>query len=414
MPTEILILGAGAIGAFFASRLALAPDVPIDDYIEKYSSQTKSTSQSRAPSTTTPTVNVSVICRSNYPSVSKAGGFQIHSPTFKDNFFRPTRIYASPTEASRSNIPWDYIIVATKALNNPAEEVRIVRDLTRNVGSSGRGSAVVLIQNGVGVEGSYAAEGMTVLSAVTAVSAEQPTHGMIQHNRWTRISIGPYTPSSFTTTTTNTTQTTPQQERTKSIGELALTSHLCHLLRSTGIHDADPHSHEELQLIRWHKLAINAAFNPAAVLTDGAANAGMVKDSEMYMFLEAVMWEVLEAGVNVLDLGDYHVGGEEGSVRGKVNEVYTSRGLALPEKTLASIQRNTSGSRASMWGDWEQGREMEVDAILGNAMRFAREKGFDMPRVQALFALLVVKDGERRRRREEMEKKKIGEGGSKL
>ena len=47
MPTNILIVGAGAIGAFYASRLALVPGL-----------------------------SVSVICRSNYKAV-KANGFQV-------------------------------------------------------------------------------------------------------------------------------------------------------------------------------------------------------------------------------------------------------------------------------------------------------------------------------------------------
>jgi ketopantoate reductase len=69
MPTNILIVGAGAIGAFYASRLALVPGL-----------------------------SVSVICRSNYKAVA-ASGFQITSPQYGDDTFTPTHTFANPAEA---------------------------------------------------------------------------------------------------------------------------------------------------------------------------------------------------------------------------------------------------------------------------------------------------------------------------
>jgi 2-dehydropantoate 2-reductase len=38
--------------------------------------------------------------------------------------------------------------------------------------------------------------------------------------------------------------------------------------------------------------------------------------------------------------------------------------------------------------DWEQGKKMELEVILGNPIRIAREKGLEMPRMQSLYALL--------------------------
>ena len=40
--------------------------------------------------------------------------------------------------------------------------------------------------------------------------------------------------------------------------------------------------------------------------------------------------------------------------------------------------------------DWEAGRPMELEVILGNPVKIARAKGFDMPRLQSMYALLKV------------------------
>lgn len=41
--------------------------------------------------------------------------------------------------------------------------------------------------------------------------------------------------------------------------------------------------------------------------------------------------------------------------------------------------------------DWEAGRPMELEVILGNPVKIARAKGFEMPRLQSMYALLKVR-----------------------
>ncbi|KAJ8106417.1 hypothetical protein OPT61_g9551 [Boeremia exigua] len=62
--------------------------------------------------------------------------------------------------------------------------------------------------------------------------------------------------------------------------------------------------------------------------------------------------------------------------------------FATPEAILKSTQRNTSGSRPSMAMDWAQGKRLEIEVILGNPIRLARERGLEMPRLQTLYALV--------------------------
>lgn len=323
---NILIVGAGAIGAFYASRLAIVPNV-----------------------------QVSVICRSNYDAVSKSG-FAVTSPKYGSYTFTPHRTFANSKEAIDSKIAWDYVLVSTKALPDVNDDSEILEGLLREGYTT-----VVLVQNGLGVEEPYVKRfpGVAVLSAVTVVSAAQTEPGVIEHNRWTRISVGPYLPG-----TTEETKSNEGQKRAVESNRVFV-----ELLRAGGIADADAYSHSKLQMVRWHKIAINASMNPSAVLSAGTTHNAMSTDPELSRHLKGVMEEVLSTAPKVL---------------GKP----LPKEFATPDQIIRSTQKNTSGSKPSMLLDWEQGKKMELEVILGNPIRIAREHGLEMPRLQSLYALL--------------------------
>ncbi|KAG9773250.1 2-dehydropantoate 2-reductase, partial [Aureobasidium melanogenum] len=328
MPLEILFFGAGAIGAFYASRIAVNPDT-----------------------------NVSVVCRSNYSAV-KSNGFHITSPQYGDYQWTPTRTFDSAESARQSGVRWDYVVVSTKALPNISDDSKLVEGLVSP------GTAVVLIQNGLGVEHPYARRfpSSSILSAVTIASAAQPSHGQIKHNRWTRINIGPF----FL-----------EGEKSSSLEEATRQNlRFVDLLIKGGIKDAIADTHEKLQLVRWHKIAINAAFNPSAVLSGGTGNQAMASDPELYVHLKGVMDEVLTTAPKV------------------VGTPFPDS-FASSEQILRSTLRNKSGSKPSMLLDWESGKPMELEVILGNPIRLARDKGFEMPRMQSLYALIRLMEKNR-------------------
>ncbi|KAI9046952.1 hypothetical protein LZ554_009027 [Drepanopeziza brunnea f. sp. 'monogermtubi'] len=322
MTVTILIVGAGAVGAFYASRLAQVHNA-----------------------------QVSVVCRSNYEAVH-AHGFSVTSPKYGSHKFVPHRTFSSPREAADSRLTWDFVVVSTKALANDDS------DILDGLVTDGR-TAIVLIQNGLGVEEPYAKRfpSTPILSAVTIASAAQTSPGVIKHNRWTRISIGPYL--------------LDHADTDGGIGKAAVerNQEFVKLLRAGGIPDAEEYSHSKLQMVRWHKIAINASMNPSAVLSGGSTNHEMSMDEEMYLHLKGMMDEVLATAEKIL-------------------------GMPLPaefassEAILRSTQKNTSGSKPSMLLDWEQGKKMELEVILGNPIRIARAKGLEMPRLQTLYALL--------------------------
>ncbi|KAI5363026.1 putative ketopantoate reductase ApbA/PanE, 6-phosphogluconate dehydrogenase-like domain superfamily [Septoria linicola] len=318
---NILILGTGAIGAFYASRLSTV-------------SGTK----------------VSAICRSNY-NIIKNNGIRVTSPTFGDTTFKPAYTFANVAEArefkKRESLLWDHLIVTTKVLGDPSVLAEGLVD---------EGTSVVVFQNGLGIEEPYWKRfpGRRIVSAVTRTSVSQPTPGHIEHAHWTRTTVGPYAPGASAS------DAEAAQGRVEEFADL---------LRKAGISDVDVLSHTGMQFARWHKTAINASINPTSVLAGGCTTQATGLDPELYAHVAGVMQEILDVAVQVL-------------------------GAPLPETlptieaVLQGVKEDMSGSRPSMWHDWAAGRQVELEAILGNVLRQARDAGVQVPRTQTLYALL--------------------------
>lgn len=316
-------------------------------------------------------MHASLVARSNYAAIDK-DGVKMETHSFGNYEFRPASVFASVDSAAdaaaKSGHQWDYVVVTTKALPDRGDGSALISPLV------GPSTVIVIIQNGVGVEAPYRARfpPNPIVSAVTVISAEQTGLGVIRQNRWTRISIGPYTDGRGT--------------GDKKVGE-AGTQAIGELSRwwgdFGGIRDVDPHDEVELQLVRWHKLCINSAMNPSAVLSGGRGNADMVMDAELREHLKGVMDEIKDAMPRILGRG-------------------FPDSLAAPEKIIKSTERN-KGGRPSMLLDWDAGRPMELEVILGNPVRIARERGVSLPRMQSLYALL--RSAQEMREREKSEKR---------
>lgn len=278
---------------------------------------------------------------------------------------------ANPASAPQSLPPkdgWDYIIVTTKALPDRNDDAALIAPLVSAK------SCIVLIQNGVGVEEPYRSRfpHNPIVSAVTVVSAEQIRNGVVRQNRWTRISLGPYGHGlSAPSSPSDSASTVNDDDDDKAVvqrGHACMDQLAQWWADHGGIRDAETHTELELQTIRWHKLCINAAFNPTAVLSGGRGNADQLTDPELREHITGIMHEIRHAAAQVL---------------GKP----FPDSLASPDRIIRSSERN-AGAKPSMLLDWEAGRPMELEVILGNPVRIARRKGVDMPKLQSLYALL--------------------------
>ncbi|KAF4979567.1 hypothetical protein FZEAL_4271 [Fusarium zealandicum] len=332
---NVVFIGAGAVGCFYASRL-------------------------HHPSHN---IHVSLVARSNYAAIQE-DGVKLLTRTFGDYTFSPEAAFpsvdaaASDTSAGAKR-DWHYIFVTTKALPDVSDDSATIAPLV------GPKSCIVLIQNGVGVEEPFRKRfpNNPIVSAVTIVSAEQTSPGTIRQNRWTRISIGPYTDGFGTGSDVRRGEECTEALRRwwTDLGD---------------IRDVEPHDEVGLQTVRWHKLCINAAMNPSAVLSGGRGNADMVADDELCRHLLGVMHEIRDAVPRILGRP-------------------FPESMASPEKIVESTARN-KGARPSMLLDWEAGKPLELEVILGNPVRIARERGVELPRLQSLYALLRSAQGMRR------------------
>jgi len=315
-------------------------------------------------------VFVSLVCRSNYRAIAESG-VQLKTHSFGDYHFSPHAVYSSIKDAATSsNAPaggWDYVIVTTKALPDVTDDAQDIEPLVRRA-PDGK-TCIVLIQNGVGIEEAHRQRfpRNPIVSAVTIVSAEQVSHGVIRQNRWTRISMGPYSDGLG--------GRTPEAQEIWKRGDSCVKELVDLFTRIGKLRDAEAYDEVKLQHVRWHKICINASMNPSAVLSGGVGNAEMVTDSDLREHLKACMEEVFHAAPRIL------------------GKPFPSS-LAEPEKILKSTERNV-GVKPSMLLDWEAGRPMELEVILGNPVRIARRHGVEMPRLHTMYALL--KSAQRRR-----------------
>jgi 2-dehydropantoate 2-reductase len=206
-------VGAGAVGCFYASRL-------------------------HRPSAN---LLVSLVCRSNYEAIASKG-VTLRTRAFGNYVFTPEHVFPSIPAAAKQKIPWDYVVVTTKALPDVSDDSELIHDLITS-----ESSTVVLIQNGVGVEEPYRKRfpKNVILSAVTIISAEQVEHGVIVQNRWTRISIGPYTDG--------------LGSRELGAGDAKIKDFVG-LLSEGGIKDAELYDERGLQMVRWHKIAVRSLY----------------------------------------------------------------------------------------------------------------------------------------------------------
>ncbi|RKO97195.1 hypothetical protein CXG81DRAFT_700, partial [Caulochytrium protostelioides] len=341
------LVGAGAVGATYGSRL----HAPERDQ------------------------HVAVVCRSNYDAVH-ANGFHITSPVFGTWTWRPAAVFASLEAAAQASAgagaaaaappprPWDYIIIATKATTDEAAQAALLSALAPLVSDE---THLVLMQNGVGIEQPFrnAFPVVPIISVVTRISAAQTAAGVIRHHRWTSLSMGPFMGRAHAP------ETPPERNTHMAAVRLAA------MLHAGGVPDATVHDAVELQQLRWHKLAINAAFNPLTILCGGVPSAVMAADPRMAASVHAVMDEIL----------------------GFIPHRFGRRlpaAMKTPEQILRNTRRNP-GAKPSMLQDWEAGRPIELEAIVGAPLREARRWGYPMPRLELIYAMLALQDARRSR-----------------
>jgi 2-dehydropantoate 2-reductase len=277
--------------------------------------------------------SVSTLCRSDYEMV-KAKGISIKS-TLGDFHFTPEKVIRDLAEYG---FPPDYLLVALKVLPE-ISTAEIIKEVV------GPDTAIVLLQNGVEIEKPVvqAFPNNEIISGLAFICATRTSPGHIDHTDFGRLVIGRFP-----------------------AGKSAKMEELAKLFNDSGLSCTVS---EDVVTDRWRKLVWNAPFNPISVLAGGADTKTMVENPESLELARQVMEEVCEIAEAV--------------------------GHPLP---VAVVQENIEGTRrmspykSSMLVDFEAGRPMEVEAILGNAIRVAKRHGVAVPHMESLYGLLKLVD----------------------
>lgn len=211
-------------------------------------------------------------------------------------------------------------------------------------------TAIVLIQNGVGIEKEYqdAFPNNPIISAVVYLPSSQRIVGTIQHGEVEKLEVGSY-PSNA------------PAEHAQAFVEL---------VQSAG-GTADLFT--DIQPKRWFKLLVNASWNPICALTLSKDTNVLMSSNEAVEVLLAVMLEVRDIAAAY----GYQMSKEQ-------VEYQLSRAQArIPID---------AGIEPSMLQDIQSGRRIEVEAIVGNPMRMGKSKGVGCVRLEMLYFLAKALD----------------------
>jgi 2-dehydropantoate 2-reductase len=149
--TKVLIIGTGAIGAFYGALLAKAG------------------------------AEVAVVCRSDYEQV-KQHGFSINSHTLGTWTFTPSKVLKSAADYQGTA---DYVLLCTKVVPS-VDRVALIRQAVT------ADTAIVFIQNGVEIEQEIVAAfpDNEIISGLAFICCNRIGKGEILHLAYGRLSLG--------------------------------------------------------------------------------------------------------------------------------------------------------------------------------------------------------------------------------
>lgn len=120
-----------------------------------------------------------------------------------------------------------------------------------------------------------------------------------------------------------------------------------------------------LRRLRWEKLLWNVPFNPLSVITGGAATDKLIENPNTLNLVYKLMFEV--------------------------RKIAKREGVPITKKAILSMVERTREMKpykTSMLLDYEAGRKMEVEAILGEPIRIAKKLKIDVPFMESTYNLL--------------------------
>ena len=277
--------------------------------------------------------DVAVVCRSDY-DVVRSNGYAIESKRLGDRVFRPAQTLRSASDYQGG--PPDYLVVSVKVVEG-TDRAALMR------GAVGPDTVIVLIENGVEIE-SEIAEAFPhneLVSALAFVQVSRTAPGKVRHYAFGDLSFGNYP--------------TGLSDRTRQLASL---------LVAGGIRCALT---QDVVTVRWQKCLWNAVFNPISVL-GGVLDTGQILGTEeSEAFVRRAMQEI--------------------------RAIAAATGHPLSAELIGQFIEGTRKAppyKTSMALDYENGRPMETEVILGNAVRAGRRENVAIPSLESLYGLMKM------------------------
>ena len=273
-------------------------------------------------------IPVTFLARSEYEHVKNAG-YQVKSIA-GDFSFQPEVLNSVADYDSTA----DYIFICTKVLSNIDYE----KILGKAVGPT---TIIVLIQNGIYVEEELKKvfPNQRIISAIAYIGVSRESIGKYLHKGGGQLCFGDY-PS----------------------GDSKELNDIVSAFKAANVEVSKT---ADIIKSRWSKLCWNASFNPISVLGNHADTKDIMSDSVTVKLIESIMREV-----EALSIADGH---------------------SIDDNTVINnidYTRDFPAYKPSMLLDYEHNRPLEIEAIIGNALRVAEKYNVTVPHLQMIYALL--------------------------
>ncbi len=277
--------------------------------------------------------DVYFLLRSDYEAI-KSEGLTVYS--INGNFHLPkVKCFRSPSEIGIV----DLVLVGLKAFAN-----HLFAELISPLVSAQ--TQILTLQNGLGNEETLAAlfGEEKILGGVAYLCSNRNKSGEVHHLGEGRVLLGEHSKTDST--------------RTEIIASL---------FRDAGV---ECQTILDLKRARWEKLVWNIPFNGLCALMLKPVSSLLNFEPTRHL-VRAIMEEVITAA----------------NTQSLLKEIP----LSLAEKMVASSS-NLGQYKPSMLIDRLKGRPLELEAIFGVPLQAAAEKSFQMPRVQQIYALLLLSE----------------------
>jgi 2-dehydropantoate 2-reductase len=238
--------------------------------------------------------------------------------------------------------PQDVVILTSKVLPG-IDRVALLRPVV------GRETVIALIQNGVDIEQEIADafQANELLSSLAFIAVGRGAPGEVNHQSLGSLLLGRYPRG-----------VTPTAERLAAMFEASKVG--CKLTA-------------DVVTARWQKAVWNAPFNPVSIMGGVLDTAQMLATPESEAFIRKAMQEVCDAAA--------------------------ANGCPQPPQLIDAMiaaTRAMPAYKTSMALDYEHGRPMEIESILGAAVRAGKRAGVAMPALETVYAIAKMIEGKKR------------------